>query len=345
MPCQPGLDRLARCTHRRLENSVSFRKAIALGSVPAFLGLSATETSAQAYPVKVVRYIVPMGAGSGADTIGRIVAAGLAEVSRQQVIVDNRVGAAGNIGADVAAKAPADGYSLFQVSSTHAINASLYRNLTYDLVRDFAPVTQLAFSPSVVVVHPSVPVKSVPELVRFAKARPGQMNYGSTGPGSATFLAAELFKSMSQVDIVHVPYRSGGEALTGIVAGETSVYFAPLAPTLPFIRQGRVRPLAVTTSQRLVQLPELPTVAEAGYKGYQAGNWYGILVPAKAAREVVAAVRTAVVAGLNEAATRKRLVDLGYIIVGDQPEEFGAFIKSEIGSFAEIIRQSGISAQ
>jgi tripartite-type tricarboxylate transporter receptor subunit TctC len=324
---------------------VSIRRAAAIVSALSAFGPWAADPLAQNYPAKNIRYIVPMGAGSGADTIGRIAAAGLAEVSRQQVIVDNRVGAAGNIGADVAAKAPADGYSLFQVSSTHAINASLYRNLTYDLVRDFAPVTQLAFSPSVVVVHPSVPVKGIRDLVAFAKARPGQMNYGSTGPGSATFLAAEMFKSMSQVDIVHVPYRSGGEALTGIVSGETSVYFAPLAPTLPFIRQGRVRSLAVTTSKRLAQLPELPTVAEAGYNGYQAGNWYGILVPMKTAREVVAAVRAAVVAGLNEPATRKRLVDLGYIVVGDQPEEFGAFIKSEIGTFAKVIRQTGISAQ
>jgi tripartite-type tricarboxylate transporter receptor subunit TctC len=295
--------------------------------------------------MKTVRYIVPMGPGSGADTIGRIVAGGLSQVSGQQVIVDNRGGAAGNIGADVAAKAPADGYTLFQVSSTHAINATLYRNMTYDLLRDFTPVTQLALSPSAVVVHPSLPVKTIAELVKLSKARPGQMNYGSTGAGSATFLAAELFKGMAGVNIVHVPYRGGGEALTGIASGEVSVYFAPLAPTLPFIRQGRVRPLAVTTSKRLAQLPDLPTVAESGYKGYQAGNWYGIEVPAKTARDLVTAIRTATVAAMNEPATRKRLLDLGYIIVGDEPEEFGAFIKSEIAAFAKVIRETGMTAE
>jgi tripartite-type tricarboxylate transporter receptor subunit TctC len=314
----------------------------------AVLGLfsvSAPHAAAQSYPAKIVRYIVPMGAGSGADTIGRIVAGGMTQVSGQQVILDNRAGAAGNIGADAGAKSPADGYSLFQVSSTHAINASLYHSLPYDLVRDFAPVTQLASSPSAVVVHPSLPVKTIAELVKLTKARPGQMNYGSTGAGSATFLAAELFKGMAGVDIVHVPYRGGGEALTAIASGEVSVYFAPLAPTLPYIRQGRVRALAVTTLKRLPQLPELPTVAESGYKGYQAGNWYGIEVPVKTPRDLVTAIRNLAVAAMNEPATNKRLLDLGYIIVGDQPEEFAAFIKSEIATFGKIIKQSGVTAE
>ncbi len=311
----------------------------------AIFSVSASSAPAQTYPVKPVRYIVPMGAGSGADTIGRIIAGGLSTVSGQQVIVDNRSGAAGNIGADAAAKAPGDGYTLFQVSSTHAINATLYRTLPYDLLRDFTPVTQLASSPSAIVVHPSLPAKTIADLVKLAKARPGEMNYGSTGAGSATFLAAELFKGMAGVNIVHVPYRGGGEALTGIASGEVSVYFAPLAPTLPFIRQGRVRPLAVTTLKRLPQLPELPTVAESGYQGYQAGNWYGIEVPVKTSRELVSAIHTTAIATLNEPATRKRMLDLGYIIVGDQPGEFAAFIKSEIATFAKIIKQTGMTLE
>lgn len=313
--------------------------------VLAALGFCTSGAAAPDYPVKPVRYKVPMGPGSGADTIGRIVAGGLAEVFRQQVIVDNRAGAAGNIGADIAARSPADGYTLFQASSTHAINATLYRKLPYDLVRDFAPVTLLAVSPSVVVVHPSVPVKTLAEMVKLAKAGPGQLNYGSTGPGSATFLAAELFRGMSGVDITHVPYRSGGEALTGLVSGEVSVYFAPLAPTLPFIRQGRARPLAATTSRRLAQLPELPTVAESGYPGYQAGNWYGITVPGKVPPELVSTIHAKAVAALNEPATRKRLLELGYIIGADKPDAFANFIKSEIGSFAKVIQRTGIPQQ
>jgi tripartite-type tricarboxylate transporter receptor subunit TctC len=269
----------------------------------------------------------------------------MAQAFGQQVILDNRTGAAGNLGADIAAKSPADGYTLFQASSTHATNASLYRNLPYDLVKDFAPVTRLASSPSVVVVHPSLPVKTIAELVKLTKARPGEMNYGSTGAGSATFLAAELFKGMAGINVVHVPYRGGGEALTAIVSGEVSVYFAPVAPTLPHIRQGRVRALAVTTLKRLDPFPQLPTVAESGYKGYQAGNWYGIVVPAKTPLDIVAAIRAGAVTAMNERATHKRLIDLGYVIVGDQPDEFAAFIKSEIATLGKIIKQTGVTVE
>ena len=309
------------------------------------LGVAAFNSSAQPYPSKTVRYIVPMSAGSGADTIGRIVAAGLTQSFGQQVILDNRTGAAGNLGADIAAKSPADGYTLFQVSSTHATNVSLYRNLPYDLVKDFAPVTQLASSPSVLVVHPSLPVKTIADLVTLTKARPGEMNYGSTGAGSATFLAAELFKGMAGVNIVHVPYRGGGEALTAILSGEISVYFAPMAPILPHIRQGRVRALAATTSKRLDAFPQMPTIAESGYNGYQAGNWYGLVTPAKTPRDIVSAIRTAAVAAINERTTRQRLIDLGYLIVGDQPDEFAVFIKSEITTLGNIIKQTGVTVQ
>lgn len=309
------------------------------------LVVAAFNSSAQPYPLKTVRYIVPMSAGSGADTIGRIVAAGLTQSFGQQVILDNRTGAAGNLGADIAAKSPPDGYTLFQVSSTHATNVSLYRNLPYDLMKDFAPVTQLASSPSVLVVHPSLPVKTIADLVKLTKARPGEMNYGSTGAGSATFLAAELFKGMAGVNIVHVPYRGGGEALTAIISGEISVYFAPMAPILPHIRQGRVRALAATTSKRLDAFPQMPTISESGYNGYQAGNWYGLVTPAKTPRDIVSAIRTAAIAAINERTTRQRLIDLGYLIVGDQSDEFAAFIKSEITTLGNIVKQTGVTVQ
>jgi tripartite-type tricarboxylate transporter receptor subunit TctC len=322
------------------------RRCTVFAAVPALLACAAPYyATAQSYPTKVVRYVVPMSAGSGADTIGRIVAGGMTQVLGQQVIVDNRTGAAGNLGAEAAARSPADGYTLFQVSSTHAINATLYRRLPYDLLRDFAAVTHLASSPSVLVVHPSLPVKSVAELVKLTKSRPGELNYASTGAGSATFLAAELFKGMAGVNIMHVPYRGGGEAVTAIVSGEVSVYFAPLATALPHIRQGRIRALAATTTRRLDAFPQLPTVAESGYAGYQAGNWYGLMVPVKAAPEIVAAIRTGAVAAMGEPGTHKRLLDLGYIIVGDQPDAFAAFIRSEIATLRKIIKQTAVAAE
>ncbi len=295
--------------------------------------------SGQGYPMKTVRLLVPTSPGSGFDVIGRIIAGGLTEVFGQQVIVENRAGAAANVGAEAAARAPADGYTLLEVSATHVVNRSLYRNLSYDLVRDFAPVTQLASSPSVVVVHPSLPVKSIDDLVKLAKAKPGAIDYASTGVGSATFMPAELFKAMAGVNLVHVPYRGGGEAVTAVISGEVSVYFAPFATALPQIRQGRLRPLAVTTATRLSLLPEYPTVAESGYPGYEATNWYGIVVPAKTPKDIIATIHAAVAEVLKKPTVSRRLADLGYIIIGDQPEQFAAHIKSEIEKVGRILRE------
>ena len=240
--------------------------------------------------------------------------------------------------------APPDGYTLFEVNMGHAVNVSLYRNLPYDLLRDFAPVTQFASSPAVVVVHPSLPVKSIAELVRLARARPGAINYSSGGAGTPTFVAAELFKGQAKVDLLHVPYRAGGEALTAVIAGETSVYFAPLAPALPQIRQGRLRPLAVTSAKRLSLLPEYPTVAESGYPGYESGNWYGIMVPVKTPPETIATIRGAAISVLNNPQVSKRLSDLGYVPVGDRPEEFAAHLKSEIEKLGKILRELRVTA-
>jgi tripartite-type tricarboxylate transporter receptor subunit TctC len=300
---------------------------------------------AQRYPAKVVRLLVPFSPGSGSDTLGRIVAGGLTDVFGQQVIVDNRAGAAGNIGAEIAAKAAPDGYTVLLANLGHAANVSLYRNLPYDVVRDFAPVTQLASAPAIVVAHPSLPVKSIGELVRLAKARPGAINYASGGVGTPTFVAAELFKAQAGVNLLHVPYRAGGEALTAILAGEVSIYFSPLATALPHVRQGRLRPLAVTAAQRVPVLPEYPAVAELGYPGYQSGNWYGLLVPAKTPKETIAALRTGALAALNNESVSRRLADLGYIAIGDQPDEFAAHIKTEIESLGRILRESRITAE
>ncbi len=300
--------------------------------------LLAAQCSAQVFPVKPVRFMVSFSAGSGSDTIGRIVAGGLGQAFGQQVVVENRAGAAGNIGAELAAKAPPDGYTLLLVNMGHAANATLYARLPYDLVRDFAPVTQLASSPSIVVVHPSLPVRSVAELVKLAKARPGAVHFGSGGIGTPTFVAGELFKGRAGVDLLHVPYKSGGEAIIGVVTGEVPLYFAPLATALPQVQQGRLRALAVTTAKRLSLLPEMPTVAETGYPGYQAGNWYGLAVPAKTPKETIAAIHAAAVSALKSPAVAKRMTDLGYVIIGDQPEEFAAHIRSEIASLAKLLK-------
>ena len=307
--------------------------------------IGASSSWAQRYPAKVVRLLVPFSPGSGSDTLGRIIAGGLSDVFGQQVIVDNRAGAAGNIGAEIAAKAPPDGYTLLLANLGHAASVSLYRNLPYDVVRDFAPVTQLASAPAIVVAHPSLPVRSLDELVKLAKARPGAINYASGGVGTPTFVAAELFKAQAGVNLLHVPYRAGGEALTAVLSGEVSIYFSPLATALPHVRQGRLRPLAVTAAKRVPVLPEYPTVAELGYPGYQSGNWYGLLVPAKTPKEIIAAIRAAAVAALNNETISRRLADLGYVAIGDQPEEFAAHIKVEIESLGRILRESRITAE
>ena len=307
--------------------------------------IGASSSWAQRYPAKVVRLLVPFSPGSGSDTLGRIIAGGLSDVFGQQVIVDNRAGAAGNIGAEIAAKAPPDGYTLLLANLGHAASVSLYRNLPYDVVRDFAPVTQLASAPAIVVAHPSLPVRSLDELVKLSKARPGAINYASGGVGTPTFVAAELFKAQAGVNLLHVPYRAGGEALTAVLSGEVSIYFSPLATALPHVRQGRLRPLAVTAAKRVPVLPEYPTVAELGYPGYQSGNWYGLLVPAKTPKEIIAAIRAAAVAALNNETISRRLADLGYVAIGDQPEEFAAHIKAEIESLGKILRESRITAE
>ena len=309
------------------------------------VGLCAGNGWAQRYPAKVVRLLVPFSPGSGSDTLGRIIAGGLTDQFGQQVIVDNRAGAAGNIGAEIAARAPPDGYTVLLAIMGHAANVSLYRNLPYDIVRDFAPVTQLASAPAIVVAHPSLPVRSLGALVRLAKARPGAINYASGGVGTPTFVAAELFNAQAGVNLLHVPYRAGGEALTAVLSGEVSIYFAPLATALPHVRQGRLRPLAVTAAQRVPVLPDFPTVAELGYPGYQSGNWYGLLVPAKTPKEIIAAIRAAAVLALNNEIVGKRLADLGYLAIGDQPAEFAAHIKAEIESLGRILRDARITAE
>ncbi len=321
----------------RIIHSCAIRLAVA-----SLLFLVCAAVCAQTFPSKVLRLIVPSTPGSGGDVIVRILTPGLSELLRQQVIVDNRAGAAQNIGAELVAKAPADGYTLLNVSSTLTANANLYRNLPYDLLRDFSPVTQLALSPHLVVVHPSLPVKTMGELIRLAKTKPGAINYSSGGFGGATYLPGELFNSMAGVNLLHIPYKGGGPAMIAVLSGEVQVYFAPVVTALPYLKEKRLRAIAVTSAQRFPQLPELPTVAETGLKGYEFSNWFGLMVPAKTPADSIAVMQRAVVAVLKRPEVMKRLNDLGCVPVGNTPEEFAKFVKTEIAGLAELFKRAGI---
>jgi tripartite-type tricarboxylate transporter receptor subunit TctC len=305
-----------------------------------------TTAEAQTFPSKPIRFVVPSSPGGSADAVTRVVANALpAVLGGQRVIVDNRAGASGNIGADHVAKSPPDGYTWLMINNAHAANVSLFAKLPYDLVRDLAPVTQVDSSPHVVVVHPALPVKSLGDLVKLAKARPGALDYASAGTGTVTFLAAELFKGHAGVNMTHVPYRGGGESLNAIVGGETAVYFSPLAVALPQMRNGRLRGLAVTTSRRMSILPELPTVAESGYPGYEFNLWNGVLVPAKTPKDIITAIRAAVVAAMNTPEANKRLVEMTSTIIGSEPEEFAAYIKAEIDKLAKLSKKLNLTAE
>ena len=297
---------------------------------------------AQTYPVKPIRYIVPSTGGS--EIIGRLIAQGLSQTVGQQVFVDLRPGAATNLGAEIAAKSPADGYTLLQVTQSHTVNVSLFRSLSYDLLRDFSPISKVDVTPMIVVVHPSFPAKGMQDLVKLARARPGEINYGSAGVGTSTYLATELFKSMAKVNLVEVPYRGGAPAQTAVVAGEVLVYFAPIATAMPFVRDKRLRLLGISTTARLPHLADVPTVAEQGFPGYEASNWHGVVAPAKTPREIIAALNKAAVTAIQQPDLAKRMRDLGYTIIGDSPEAFAEFIKADIEKWRVVVKQKGITA-
>ena len=299
---------------------------------------------AQTYPSKPVRLIVASSAGGNPDTVARVIASSLTNMLKQQVIVDNRAGAGGNIGAELAARAPADGYTFFVAHTNHTINATLYRNLSYDLLKDFAPVTLLALAPYVASLHPSVPARSLPDLLRIAKSRPRDVLYSSAGVGSGSFFAAEYVKALSKVDMLHVPYKGGGQAITAVVAGETSICFMPVSVGMPHYQQGRLRPIAVSSARRLAQLPQVPTIAET-IPGYEMVGWTGLLVPAKTPREVNEVARRAVVSVLNAPDVQKRLDAVGYVVAGGQPEEMQAYLERDIVRYADLIRRLELPLQ
>ncbi len=296
------------------------------------------------YPGRPVRLIVPFPPGGGTDTLARILGQKLTEALGQQVVIDNRPGAGTNIGAEIAAKAPPDGYTVLMGNIAHAINVTLYAKLSYDLVRDFAPVTLLASTPNILVVHPSVPARSAKELIALAKARPGQLDYASSGGGSSAHLAAELFNSMAGVKMTHVPYKGGGPAVIALVGGQCSVGFATTPSVLPQVKSGKLRGLAVTSAQRSASTPDLPTLSEAGVPGYDAGTWYGLLVPTGTPKEIIARLHAESTRQLRQPDVRERLDATGFEPIGNTPEEFGAYIRSEIEKWSKVVKASGARA-
>jgi len=309
----------------------------------AALLLAAGTCAAQGYPGKPIRIIVPFPAGGIADLFGRVIGQKFSEAWGQPGVVDNRPGAGGNIGAELVAKAPPDGYTLVTGSiGTHAVNVSLFSKLPYDPVRDFAPVSLIMEAEGLLVVHPSVPAKSVKELIALARARPGQLSYASAGHGTASHLSGELFKSMAKVDMVHVPYKGNVPAITDLLTGQTSLLFATMPTVLPQVHAGRLKALAVTSSSRSPAAPELPTIAEAALPGYSVTNWIGIFAPAGTPRDVVLKLNGEIVRTMQAPDIQKRLVNEGAKFTPMTPEQFGAFVKAEIAKWAKVVKEAGI---
>jgi tripartite-type tricarboxylate transporter receptor subunit TctC len=319
----------------------------------AFLRLAATAAAlpamprmlrAQAYPSRPVRIIVGFPAGGATDIQARLMGQWLSDRLGQQFVIENRAGASGNIGTEAVARAAPDGYTLLQIVTPNAINAALYSNLNFDFIRDIAPVICAARLAYVVVVHPSVPAKTIPEFIAYAKANPGKINYGSAGPGTPQNIACELFKMMAGVDLVHVPYRGGAPATTDLVAGHLHVIFAPLSESIQQIKAGQLRALAVTTTTRLDVLPDVPTVADF-VPGYEATGFAGIGVPRNTPPDIIDLLNKELNAGLADSKIKGRIVELGGTVAGGSPAEFGAIISEAIEKWTRVIKFAGIKAE
>jgi tripartite-type tricarboxylate transporter receptor subunit TctC len=306
---------------------------------------TAAAAQSAAYPTKPVRFIVPSAAGGGTDIIARAISLKLSETFGQPFVVDNRPGAGQMIGIELAAKSPPDGHTILMAASTLAINPVMYKKVPYDPVRDFAPITQAASLPNVLVVHPSLPVKSVAELIAYAKRRPGELNFASAGIGTSPQMSIELLKSMAGIDMVHIPYKGTAPGVVDLLAGQVLVMAPNLLTALAHIKSGKLRALAVTSSKRSQALPDVPTVAESGLAGYDSTQWYGVLAPAGTPREIVSRLHEAIVHALRDDEVGKRLAADGAEAVGSTPEEFAAFIKSESEKWAKVATAAGIKAE
>lgn len=321
------------------------RWAIRLVSVALLFALFTADTvnvSAQTYPNKAIRLIVAYPPGGGADIVARILGQKLSENLGQPVVIDNRSGAAGIIGTELAAKAPPDGYTLIMgTNATHCIFVSLYQKLPYDPVKDFAPVTNVVAVTNVLVVNPSVPAKSVKELITLAKSKPGQLNYASGGSGSNAHLAVELFKIMAGIDIEHLPYKGVAPAVTDLLAGRVHMMISNMPPVVPHVKSGKLRALATTGTARSTAMPDLPTVAEAGLPGYESDLWWGVLAPAGTPKTIVTKLNSEIVKILRMPDVKERLSSMGAEPIGDVPEAFATTIKADIQKWAKVVKESG----
>jgi tripartite-type tricarboxylate transporter receptor subunit TctC len=293
------------------------------------------------YPSRPVRMLVGFTPGGGTDINARLLAPKLSEVLGQQFVIENRPGAATNVASEVVAKSAPDGYTLLFTTSALAINASLYKNLAYDALRDFAPVSMLCESPNLLVANQSVPAKDVRELVALARAKPGALNYSSAGSGTSQHLAGELFKLRTKTDIVHVPYKGTAPSLTAVIAGETQFSFANIPAILQHVKSGRLRALAVAGTKRTELMPEVPTMKEAGIEGVEMPVWYGVLAPAATPRDIVNALAAAIAKAARSGDLRQRLIEQGTEPVANSPDEFARMLRDEIAKYAEVVRISG----
>ncbi|MBC7781265.1 MAG: tripartite tricarboxylate transporter substrate binding protein [Proteobacteria bacterium] len=314
-------------------------------SLGAWLACSALAAAAQTFPAKSIRLVVPFGAGSISDILARTVAIPLAENVGQQVVIDNRPGAGGNIGGELVVRAPPDGYTIvLGAASVLAVNGALYSTLPYDPVTAFAPITLMVRTTNVLVIDPALPVKSVKELIAWGRANPGKLTFASAGAGGTIHLSGELFRTLTGLDIVHIPYKASPLAHVDILGGQVQMMFDGMPTALPQIKAGRLRALAVTTARRSALMPDLPTMAEAGLPGYEAAGWFGFAAPAKTPPVTITVLNREIVKILRGPEVRDRLIQQGAEPVGDTPEEFGTFIRAEAAKWGKIIKALGIKA-
>ena len=306
---------------------------------------AAAAAQVDGFPARPTRLIVPWPPGGSVDPFARLLSQKLPELMRQQVVVDYRPGASGNVGMELAARAAPDGYTVVINSLPTVVNHSLFSRLSYDVMRDLAPVSLLADSPFVLVVHPAVPATSVRELVALAKAKPGQLNYSSAGSGTNLHIAAELFKNLAQVNVIHVPYKGGGPALASLIGNEAQLSFLGIMVVQAQQGAGRMRPLAVTSGKRSSVMPDLPTMAEAGVPGYEFSAWYGVLIPAGTPRGVVSTWNASIVKGLRAPEIAERIAREGADVIASSPAEFGAYMKTELAKWAKVVKDNGLKVE
>jgi tripartite-type tricarboxylate transporter receptor subunit TctC len=321
------------------------RASVAVGVAFALAPLFTASAATASFPDRPLRFIVPLAAGAGSDTTARAVAQKLGENIGHQVVVDNRPGAAGNIGLELAAKSAPDGYTIVLVSASNTVNPALYKKPPFDLVRDFAAVSQMTAQPYCLTVHVSVPAKTVKELIELARAKPNTLTYGSSGTGGLSHLAGALFAQMAKIEWTHVPYKGGAAGINDLLGGQISSQFTTIIGTVQHVKAGRLRWLALSTARRSRAVPDLPTIAEAGVPGFDVGGWYGVLAPARTPTAIVAFLSNEIVKALKAPEVGERFATDGSEAIGRTPADFSAYIKAEIAKWAKVVKETGVKAE